>query len=52
MAESVRRLTLDFRSGHDLGVLKSSPTSGSVLRVELLGILSPSLPLPLPLLSL
>ena len=36
--------TPDFGSGHDLTVMISSPASGSAL--SLLGILSPSLPLP------
>ena len=41
MAQQVKRLTLDFISGHDLTVHGSSPTSGSVLIVlNLLGILS------------
>ena len=44
VAQWVKRLTLDFGSGHDLTFLGSSPTSGSVLRAwSLLGILSPPL---------
>ena len=47
MAQSVERPTLDFSSGHDLIVVRSSPTSGSVLTAQsLLGTLSPSLPAP------
>ena len=34
MAQSVKHPTLDFISGHDLRVLTSSPTSGSVLGEE------------------
>jgi len=34
MAQSVGSLTLDFGSGHDLGVPGWSPTLGSVLSVE------------------
>ena len=49
VAQSVKCLTLDCGSGHDLTVGKFSPMAGSVLTVRsLLGILSlpPSLPLP------
>ena len=46
VAQSVKRLTLDFGSGRDLRFVSSSPTSGSTLIVRsLLGILSLSLPL-------
>ena len=41
-------LTLDFGSGHDLRVLRSSPTSGSALSLESASL---SLPLLLPLLT-
>jgi len=34
VALSVKRATLDFSSGHDLRVLRSSPKSGSVLGME------------------
>ena len=34
VAQSVDRLTLDFDSGHDPGVVESSPALGSALRVE------------------
>ena len=34
MALLVKRLTLDFGSGHDLRVMRLSPTPGSVLGVE------------------
>ena len=30
-AQSIKRLTLDFASGHDLRVMTLSPTSGSLL---------------------
>ena len=44
----VKHLTLDFSSGHDPGVVGSSPTSGSTLGMEpALDTLS----LPLPLLA-
>ena len=43
MAQSVEWLTLDFSSGHDLGVMGSSP---------MLGIISPPLHLSLPPLML
>ena len=48
MAQSVKRRTLDFGSGHDLMAVRSSPASGSVLIAwNLLWILSLSLSLPL-----
>jgi len=34
VAQLVKRLTLDFGSGHDLKIMRSSPVSGSMLRVE------------------
>ena len=34
MAQSVKHLTLDFDSGHDLRMLGSSPAAGSMLRGE------------------
>ena len=34
MAQSVKHLTLDFGSGHDLRVVKLSPELGSALSVE------------------
>ena len=34
MAQSVKRLTLGFGSGHDLRAVRSSPTSGSALDTE------------------
>ena len=34
MAQLVKRPTLDFNSGHDLTVMRSSPALGSVLGVE------------------
>ena len=40
-AQSVKRLSLDFISGHDPMVMGSSPVSGSVLTaLSLLGIVS------------
>ena len=46
VAQSVRHLTLDFGSRHDLAVRRSSPASGSVLSAQsLLGILPLSLSL-------
>ena len=46
---SVKRLTLDFGSGHDLEVCEIRPRLGSALTVQsLLGILSHVLPLPTP----
>ena len=33
-AQSIKCLTLDFCSGHDLRVMRSSPTSGSTMSVE------------------
>ena len=48
VAQSVKRPTLNFGSGHDLMVQDPRPTSGSMLTARnLLGI--PSLPLCLPL---
>ena len=40
MAQWVEPLTLGFGSGHDLGVVRWSPTTGSKLRGRLLQILS------------
>ena len=34
VAQSVKNLTLDFGSGHDLRILRSSPMLGFVLSVE------------------
>jgi len=52
-AQSIEPLTLGFGSGHDLRVVRSSPTLGSTLSTELASdSLSLLLPLPLPLLSL
>ena len=34
MAQSVKYLTFDFGSGHDLRVVSSSPVLGSMLGVE------------------
>ena len=34
VSQSGKHLTLDFSSGHDLGVLESSPASGSMLSRE------------------
>ena len=34
VAQSVKRLTLDFGSGHDLTVVRSSPMLGSVLGMK------------------
>ena len=48
MAQLVKRLTLGFSSGHDLRVVRSSPTLGSVLS-EVSAWDSLPLPLPLPL---
>ena len=48
MAQWVKHLTLDFSSACDLGIIRWSPTSGSVLRGSMLGILSLPLLLPLP----
>ena len=47
VAQSVKRLTIDFISGHDLAVHETDPHVG--LYVVSLGFsLSPSLPLPSP----
>ena len=49
VAQSIKHTTLDFGSGHDLMILRSSPTSGSLLTAwRLLGILILPLSLPLP----
>ena len=49
MAQSVEHPTLDFSSGPDREVVRSSLMSGSALAARsLLGILSLSLSLPLP----
>ena len=46
VARLVKRLTLDFGSGPDLAVVRSSPTSGSALSVKpAWDSLSPYLPL-------
>ena len=34
MALLVKQLTLNFRSGHDLRVVRLRPTSGSMLDIE------------------
>ena len=34
VAQSVKHLTLDFDSGHDLRIVKSSPTSGYMDSME------------------
>ena len=34
MAQPVKHLTLDFGSGHDLGIMRSSPQLGSALSRE------------------
>ena len=34
VAQSVKHVTLDLGSGHDLRVMRSSPTLGSVLNME------------------
>ena len=43
MGLSVKRVTLDFSSGHDLEVVRWRPASGSTLRAEILSSSSPSL---------
>ena len=48
MAQSIKPLTLDFGSGHDLRVPESGSTSGSVFSGSVLENLPLSLPLPLP----
>ena len=49
VAQSVKRLTLDFGSDRDVKICKLSPMSGFVLTARnLLGILSLLLSLPLP----
>ena len=45
MAQSVKHPTLDFNSGHALGVVRWSPESGSALRTESAG---PSSSVPAP----
>ena len=53
MAQSVKPPTLDFGSGHDLMVHEMEPVFGSVLTAQiLLGILSPSLFAPAPLMHM
>ena len=47
VAQSVKRPTLDFSSGHDLRVVRLSPTLGSTMRVG--GCFRFYLPLPLSL---
>ena len=51
MAQSVKRLTLDFGSGHDLVVHEFKPRIRllALTAQSLLGILFPSLSAPLPL---
>ena len=49
MEKSVESPSLGFHSGHDLMVVRLSLTLGSMLRLELLGILSLPLSLRLPL---
>ena len=52
MDQSVKHSTLDFGSGHDLTVVRSSPAAGCALSEEgAWDSLSPSLPAP-PLLVL
>ena len=52
VAQSVEHLTLGFSSGHDFMVVGLSHTLGSVWTARsLLGILSPSLSAPTPLMS-
>ena len=49
VAQSVKRLTLDFDSGHDLAVRELELQSGSALTAwSLLGVPSLLLSLPLP----
>ena len=50
MAQSVKCLTLDFGSGHDLAVCEFELTLGSLLTAQrMLGILSLTAPPPLTL---
>ena len=49
MAQSVRHPALDFGSGHDLRVMRSSPMLASARSMELKML---TLPFPLPLLTL
>ena len=51
VAQSVKRPTLGFASGHDLTV-SLSPTGSALTAQSLLEILSPTLSAPTPLLSL
>ena len=44
VAHSLERLTLDFSSGHDLGVVRLSPTAGSALSTESSGPTPSALP--------
>ena len=51
VAQLVKYLTLDFGSGHDLGFVRLSPTSGSMLSGKSASLplsSSPSYPLPPP----
>lgn len=48
VGQSVKCPTLDCSTGHNLRVLRLSPTLGSTLGVDLLKILSRPLPLPDP----
>lgn len=50
MAQPVKHLILDIGSGHDLGIVRSSPMLGSMLGVELAkDSISPSPSSPAPL---
>ena len=51
VARSVKRLTLDFGSGHDLFVCSSSLLGSALTAQSLLGILSPLSLCPSPVLS-
>ena len=46
VAQSVKHLTLDFGSGHDLRVMRLSPSLGSTLGMESAYIIFPLLPSP------
>ena len=48
VAQSVKRRTLDFGSGHDLRAMRSSPVFGSALGIGHAKILSLPLPLSAP----
>ena len=48
VAQSVKRRTLDFGSGHDLRAIRSSPVLGSALGIGHAKILSLPLPLSAP----